>query len=41
LGGESRSCVHIGIAAAVWAIATAVVVLFFSGRGLHIAETQK
>jgi NAD(P)-dependent dehydrogenase (short-subunit alcohol dehydrogenase family) len=34
------SFVHIGIAAAVWAIATAVAVLFFSGRGLQIAETQ-
>ena len=41
LGGESRSFVHIGIAAAVWAIATAVAVLFFSGRGLQIAQTQK
>src|SRR4029077_14305128 len=37
LGRESRSFVHIGIAAAVWAIATAVAVLFSgarpSGRG--------
>ena len=41
LGGESRSFVHIGIAAAVWAIATAVAALFSSGRGLQIAETQK
>ena len=41
LGRESRSFVHIGIAAAVWAIATAMAVLFFSGRGLQIAETQK
>lgn len=32
LGPESRSFVHIGIAAAVWVIATAVAVLFFSGR---------
>jgi hypothetical protein len=39
LGRDSRSLVHIGIAAAVWAIATAVAVLFFSGRGL--AETPK
>jgi hypothetical protein len=41
LGPESRSFVHIGIAAAVWAITTAVAVLFFSGRGLQIEETQK
>jgi ABC-type Fe3+ transport system permease subunit len=41
LGRESRSFVHIGIAAAVWAIATAVAVFFFSRRGLQIAETQK
>ena len=41
LGRESGSVVRIGIAAAVWAIATAVAVLFFSGRGLQIAETGK
>jgi hypothetical protein len=41
LGPESRSFVHIGIAAAVWAITTAVAVLFFSARGLQIADTQK
>src|SRR4051794_23517161 len=41
LGPESRGFVHIGIAAAVWAVATAVAVVFFSGRGLRIAETQK
>ena len=35
LGRESRSFVHIGIAAAVWGIATAAAVLFFSGRGLQ------
>jgi hypothetical protein len=41
LGHESSSFVHIGIAAAVWAIATAAAVLFSSGRGLRIAETHK
>jgi hypothetical protein len=41
LGRESRSFVHIGIAAAVWAIATAVAVLFFSGRRPTVTETQK
>jgi hypothetical protein len=41
LGPESRSFVHIGIAAAVWVITTAVAVLFVSVRGLQIAETQK
>ena len=41
LGCESRSFVHISVAAAVWVIATAVAVLFFSGRGLQIEETQK
>jgi hypothetical protein len=41
LGTESRSFVHIGIAAVVWTVATAVAVLFFSGRGLQIADTQK
>ena len=41
LGRESRSFVHITVAAAVWAIATAVAVLFFSRRGLQIADTQK
>jgi hypothetical protein len=41
LGHESNSFVHIGIAAAVWAIATAAAVLFSSGRGLRIAETHK
>ena len=39
LGRESRSFVHIGIAAAVWAIATAVAVLIFWGRGRRIGET--
>jgi hypothetical protein len=41
LGPDSRGFVHIGIAAAVWAITTAVAVLLFSVRGLQIAETQK
>jgi hypothetical protein len=41
LGRESRSFVHIGIAAAVWAVATAVAVLFFSARGFPIAETRR
>jgi hypothetical protein len=41
LGPESRGFVHIAIAAAVWAIATAVAVLFFSRRGLQIANNQK
>jgi hypothetical protein len=41
LGPDSRSFVHIGIAAAVWAISTAAAALFFSVRGLQIAETQK
>jgi hypothetical protein len=41
LGRESRGFVHIGIAAAVWPITTAVAVLFFSGRSFQIAETQK
>jgi hypothetical protein len=41
LGPQSRGFVHIGIAAAVWAITTAMAVLVFSGRGLQIAETQK
>jgi hypothetical protein len=40
-GPDSRGFVHVGIAAAVWAISTAVAVLFFSVRGLQIAETQK
>jgi hypothetical protein len=40
LGRESRSFIHIGIAAAIWAIATALAMLFFSGRGLRIAETR-
>ena len=40
LGRESRSFVHIGVAAAVWAIATAVAVLFFWARGLHLTEAQ-
>jgi hypothetical protein len=40
LGRESRGFIHIGIAAAVWVIATAVALLFFSGRGLQIAKTQ-
>jgi hypothetical protein len=34
LGRESRSFVHIGVAAAVWVIATGGAVLIFSGRGL-------
>ena len=34
LGRESSSFVHIGIAAVVWAIATAVAVQFFSWRSL-------
>jgi hypothetical protein len=38
---ESRSFVHIGIAAAVWATATAVAVLCYSGRGIQIAETEE
>jgi hypothetical protein len=41
LGPDSRSFVHIGIAAAVWAISTAVAVLLFSVRGFQIEETQK
>jgi hypothetical protein len=40
LGRESRSFVHIGIAVTVWAIATAVAMLFFSGRGLQIVATR-
>src|SRR3954452_18845845 len=40
-GPESRGFVHIAIAAAVWAIATAVAVLFFSRRGLQIANNHK
>jgi hypothetical protein len=38
---DSRGFVHIGIAAAVWAITTAVAVLLFSVRGLQISEAQK
>ncbi|HEY7052058.1 MAG TPA: hypothetical protein VH496_07975 [Mycobacterium sp.] len=41
LGRESRSFVHIGIAFAVWAVTTALALLFFSGRGLHIAESDR
>ena len=41
LGPESRGFVHIGISAAVWAIATAVALLFFSRRGLQIVSTRK
>lgn len=41
LGRQSRSFVHVGIAAAVWVVATAVAVLFFSRRGLRIAEAQR
>jgi hypothetical protein len=40
LGPGSRGFVHIGIAAAVWTITTALAVLCFSGRRLQIAETQ-
>ena len=40
LGRESRSFLHLGVAEAIWAIATAVAVLFFSGRGLRVAETR-
>lgn len=38
LGRESRSFIHIGIAFGVWAVTTAIALLFFSGRGLQLAE---
>ena len=41
LGPESRGFVHIAIAAAVWATATAVAVLFFSRYGLQITNKEK
>lgn len=37
LGRQSRSYVHIGIAAAVWAVATAAALVFFAGR-LQMAQ---
>jgi hypothetical protein len=40
LGRESRGYIHIGIAVAVWAIATIAAVVFLSVRGLRIAEPQ-
>jgi hypothetical protein len=40
LGRESRSFVHIGIAAAVWTIATAVAVLFFGARASDRADPE-
>jgi hypothetical protein len=40
LGRESRSFVHIGIAAAVWIMGTAVAVLIYSRRGLQIGEIR-
>jgi hypothetical protein len=40
LGRESRSVVHIGIAAGVWMIGTAVAVLIYSRRGLQIGGRQ-
>jgi hypothetical protein len=38
---DSRGFVHVGIAAAVWVVATATATMFFSWRGLQIAETQR
>jgi hypothetical protein len=40
LGRESRGVVHIGIAAGVWIIGTAVAVLIYSRRGLQIGGRQ-
>ncbi|GAC1636403.1 MAG: hypothetical protein NVS4B6_04700 [Mycobacterium sp.] len=40
LGRQSRSFVHIGIAAAVWLVATAIAVLLVSRSGLQVSGTK-